>query len=83
MERKSIVAEICDQADDFLEGVAKREEAKAGIAEWLTIHCPALSPEEKQTVIKEALRILEDEEFFAADAGAVNEDTGGLSITEE
>ena len=83
MERKSIVAEICDQADDFLEGVAKREDAKAGIAEWLTIHRPNLPPEEKKIIIKEVLSILEEEEFFSAPAGADNDDIGDLPISME
>ena len=83
MESKSIVSEICDQADEFLAGVAKREEAKAGIAEWLTIHRPSLSPDERQAIIKEVLGILEEEEFFGTDAGADDEDIGDLPVVNE
>lgn len=69
MEKSAIVAQICDQADDFLAGVTKREEARAGIAEWLTIHHAKLAPGEKSSIIREAMGILEDEQFFNADAG--------------
>ncbi len=40
MEMNSIVSGICDEGDDFLAGVFKRAEARAGIAEWLTIIMP-------------------------------------------
>ena len=78
MERHSIVTEICDQADEFLAGVVKRDEARAGIAEWLTIHRGKLPPEEKKAIIGEAMAILEEEEFFDADAGAVDGDAGDI-----
>jgi hypothetical protein len=46
------------------------KEARAGIAEWLTIHHPTLAPEIKKSVAAEAMRILESEGFFETDAGA-------------
>jgi len=70
MDQKAIVSAICDQADGFLEGVTKPAEAKAGIAEWLTIHHPKLTPEEKKTIIAQAVSILENEGFFEAEAGS-------------
>lgn len=70
MDTKSIANEICDEADDFLAGVTKRDEARAGIAEYLTMHHVGLSPAEKKAVVDETMRILDDEGFFEVDAGA-------------
>lgn len=70
MDLKSIVPEICDQADDFLAGVFKRDEARAGIAEWLTIHYAKLPSTDKKAVIDQTLRILGSEGFFDREAGA-------------
>ena len=69
MELRSIISEICDQADDFLAGVSRRDEAKAGIAEWLTIYHVTLPPPDKQAVIEQSLRILDEEGFFKAAPG--------------
>lgn len=69
MELKAIVAGICDEADDFLAGVKRPDEAKAGIAEWLTIHHVKLPPADRKVVIEQALRILSTEGFFDRAAG--------------
>ena len=69
MNPASIVSEICDQADDFLAGATRRDEARAGIAEWLTIHYASLAPDEKKTIVAEAMRVLGEEGFFERDAG--------------
>jgi hypothetical protein len=69
MDPTSIVKEICDQADDFLAGVSRRDEAKAGIAELLTIHHVSLPPAEKKAVIDQVMRILDQEGFFQSAAG--------------
>lgn len=69
MELNGIVAEICDQADDFLAGVTRREEAKAGIAELLTIHHGELNPVERKAVTEQTMRVLEREGFFDRAAG--------------
>jgi hypothetical protein len=73
MDTKTIANEICDQADDFLAGVTKRDEARAGIAEYLTMHHAALPPAEKKAVVDQTMRILEHEGFFEADAGAADD----------
>jgi hypothetical protein len=70
MDLNSLVSQICDQADDFLGEVRKRDEAKAGIAEWLTIHHLKLPPADKKAVIEQAMRILDKEGFFEHEAGA-------------
>lgn len=83
MDAKSIVSEICDQADDFLAGVTKRDEARAGIAEWLTINHLKLAPAEKKAIIDQVMGILEREEFFGADAGGDSEDAADFSAADE
>ncbi len=80
MDLQSIVSEICDQADDFLAGVTKRDEAKAGIAEMLTIHHAKLPPADRKTVTEQVMRILEREGFFERDAGKGEDD---IAVAEE
>lgn len=70
MEHDPIISRICDEADDFLAGVTKRDEAKAGIAEFLTMHHAGLSATDRKTVADRALRILDREGFFERDAGS-------------
>lgn len=69
MELKPIISEICDEADDFLADVYARDEARAGIAEWLTIHHVGLSPVDKKSVIDQSLRLLASEGFFEREPG--------------
>lgn len=69
MDLQGIVASICDQADDFLAGVTKRDEAKAGIAEFLTMNHAGLVPADRKAATEQAMRILEREGFFERDAG--------------
>ena len=76
MDIQSIVNELCDQADDFLAGVSRRDEAKAGIAEMLTIHHVKLPPADKKTVIEQVMRVLDNEGFFQASAGGYGDDSG-------
>ncbi len=78
MDVKSIVDQICDEADDFLAGVGKRDEAKAGIAEWLTMHHLRLPAADKKVVIDQAMRVLDNEGFFEASAGGGNGDEDDL-----
>lgn len=83
MDPKTIANEICDRADDFLAGVRKRDEAKAGIAEYLTLHHRSLASADKKAVIDQTMRILDNEGFFDADAGGEGEDAGDFSEAEE
>jgi hypothetical protein len=69
MDLKSVVSEISDQADEFLADVTRREEAKAGIAEWLTIHYSMMPPADKKVVIDQTMRILGNEGFFERSPG--------------
>ena len=79
MDLKSIVNEVCDQADDFLAGVSRRDEAKAGIAELLTMHHMSLPPAYKKAVIDQVMRILEEEDFFQSSAGGEESADGGVA----
>ncbi len=83
MDLKSIVNAICDQADDFLAGVRKRDEARAGIAEYLTMHHAKLAPADKKAVIDQTMRILDNEGFFESAAGGGGDDAGDFSDAEE
>lgn len=76
MDLTSIVNEICDQADGFLAGVSRRDEAKAGIAELLTMDHVKLPPADKKAVIDQVMRILEKEGFFQASGGGGGGDDG-------
>lgn len=69
MELNGIVSEICDEADDFLAGVTRRDEAKAGIAELLTMRHAELNSSDRKAVTEQSMRILEQEGFFDRDAG--------------
>jgi hypothetical protein len=70
MELNGIISEICDQADEFLAGVTRRDEAKAGIAELLTMRHAELTPADRKIVTEQSMRILEREGFFERDAGS-------------
>ena len=80
MDLQSIVSEICDQADDFLAGVTRRDEAKAGIAELLTIRYAQLPPADRKVVTEQVMRILEREAFFERDASKGEDD---IAVAEE
>lgn len=67
MDTLTLANEICDQADGFLADVKRRDEAKVVIAEYLTIHHATLPAAEKQAVIAQTLKILEEEDFFIDD----------------
>ena len=83
MNTTAIANELCDQADDFLAGVTKRDEARAGIAEFLTMHHADLPPAERQAVVDESMRILEEEGFFEAEAGSGSNDSADFTDVDE
>ena len=64
MNLRPIITEIASQADDFLAGVTDRREARAGIAEFITMDYPQLTPDERRLVSDHVMKELEDENFF-------------------
>ena len=76
MNLRPIIDEIASQADEFLAGVTSRDQARAGIAELLTMDYAGLPPEDRKLVSDHVMAILEDESFF--DGGFA-----GFSIDDE
>lgn len=64
MNLSAIINDIADQADDFLDGVTTRADAKAAISEQLTIKYPKLAGPERTKVIDGVLAVLNEEGFF-------------------
>jgi hypothetical protein len=64
MNLRPIIDEIASQADSFLDGVSSREQARAGIAEFITMDYPSLSAPDRKLVSDHVMAILEDESFF-------------------
>jgi hypothetical protein len=64
MNLRPIIDEIASQADDFLEGVTDRQQARAGIAELITMDYAWLSPADRKVVSDHVMAVLEDESFF-------------------
>lgn len=64
MNLKSIIDEIADQADDFLEGVTSLEQARAAISEMVTMQPERLGPADRAAVIEGVMAILKNEGFF-------------------
>jgi hypothetical protein len=74
MSLKPIIDDIADQADDFLDGVTTRSDARAVISEQLTIQYPRLSGAERGKVVDGVLAVLDSEEFFGSGVGSAVED---------
>lgn len=64
MNLRPIINTIANQADDFLDGVTDRKEARAGIAEFITMEYPKLNADDRKTVSDHVMAVLEDENFF-------------------
>ena len=64
MNLRPIIDEIASQADDFLDGVTSREQARAGIAEYITMDYPGLVPADRKLVSDGVMSVLEAESFF-------------------
>ena len=48
MSIKPVIDDIADQADDFLDGVTTRADARAAISEQITIMYPPLTGSERR-----------------------------------
>ena len=67
MNLKIIIAEIADQADEFLDGVTERTQARAGIAELINMDYFQLGPADRKAVTDGVMATLEAEEFFGTE----------------
>jgi hypothetical protein len=67
IDLRPIIDEIARQADDFLENVKDRAQARAGISEVLTIEYADLSPPDKTRVTDGVMKVLESEDFFGTE----------------
>lgn len=82
MTLSDIINDIADQADDFLEGVSKRPEARAAISEQLTIKYPKLTGLERTKVTDGVLAILDEEGFFELGSSSDSSEDDAESETE-
>lgn len=64
---RPIIDEIANQADDFLAGASDRAQARAGIAELLTMDYAQLNPDDRAIVIAGVMSVLEEEDFFGTE----------------
>lgn len=67
IDLRPIIEEIAFQADDFLEGVRDRSQARAGISELLTLDYSHLTPPQRTEVTDGVMAVLEDEDFFGTE----------------
>ncbi len=64
MKLSVVIEEIAAKADDFLDGVTSREQARAAISEVITLDYRQAVGNERTAVIDGVMRILEGEGFF-------------------
>ena len=61
---RPIIDEIASQADEFLAATRDRAQARAGIAELITMDYSHLEPADRTAVITGVMSVLEEEDFF-------------------
>ncbi|HEU5079365.1 MAG TPA: hypothetical protein VFT72_09130 [Opitutaceae bacterium] len=83
MNLQDIIANLADGADDFLEGVTSRDQARAGISEEITLRYVHLSHDDRMTVIRGVMNVLENEDFFAAHPGSTKDEGESYPESEE
>lgn len=64
MNLRPIIDDIAGQADDFLADYKDRAQARAGIAEFLTLEHPRLVSADRKVITEHVMAILEEEGFF-------------------
>lgn len=67
IDLRPIIEEIAFQADDFLEGVTSRDQARAGISELITLDYSDLTPTQRTKVTDGVMAVLENEDFFGTE----------------
>jgi hypothetical protein len=75
MTLSDIINDLADQVDDFLDGVTKRDEARAGISEQITIKYPKLDGPDRSKVIDGVLAVLDEEGFFELGSASDSDDS--------
>ena len=74
MNSNALITRIADQADDFLEGVTSREQARAAISEMVTIEDSSVPPDTRNQVVDGVMQLLEREGFFEGTGGGRSAD---------
>lgn len=64
MNLEWIIAQIASDADEFLAGAGDRGQARAGIAQLLTVDYFELTPADRAVVTAGVMAALEADEFF-------------------
>lgn len=67
IDLRPIIEAIANQADDFLDGVSDRAQARAGISELITLDFAVLTPAQRTDVIAGVMAVLESEDFFGTE----------------
>lgn len=66
MDLENLINETADRADDILKGISIRKDARKALAESLAAEHPQLEVDERSIVVAGVMRILDNEDFFAA-----------------
>lgn len=69
MEIQEIINALADEADEILDGVSTKKEARTILRDYLDGNHPELDQTERGQVLAELFEILEGEEFFEASTG--------------
>ena len=67
MNLQSIIDHLANDADSFLAGTTSREQARAGIAEFLTIEYSGLVAADRKTITDAVIAMLEQDDFFGTE----------------
>lgn len=67
MNCAALIAELADLADEFLDGVTDRAQARAAIAEQINLDYFTLNPADRTKVTEGVMAHLEAEEFFGTE----------------
>ena len=80
MHLPSLIDQIANEADDFLDGVTSREQARAAISEVITLRAVHLDGTARRHVTDGVMSVLESEGFFdnlrAGNSGEGDDDGG-------
>lgn len=66
MDLEKLTNETADRADELLSGIRVRKDARSVLAEALAADHPELEVDDRSIVVAGVMRILDNEDFFAA-----------------